>query len=1279
MSAHSSARLSVLAACLVAAAMVITAGADTSGIVSDDFNACDLNTALWQVLDPLGGATVSMTGIATEDAIVSVSVPAGQPHHPWLNGDDTVRLMQPANDTDLQVTAKFETPSLNDDQIQGVIAEQDASNYLVFDLRGEAGQLHIRAAVIAPITNVLNEDFEIYADGDEPAGWVDTDAGNSMAVDDTLFKVVDTGDTKALGTSSTLTDIHTHYVSADSNTWANYEFTGRMMMTTADAGIGVTFLSDYPNSDSYYRLRRFGTGAFHISPHPWPTASITGGTTDSGVVPVPDQWYRFRIRVEDDGAQTLIQAKVWADGDTEPGNWQIDCYDANEIRYTTGTVGTWSYNTGSKYWDDLNVTFLQPQQQATVIADTIIPAGAPLFMSVARTGQTWTQQYSYDGATWSAGASFDWPLTLNQIGFFAGTGTSAPAFTSTVDYFFNDASPIDPEDGTPSGNPGTTLTVNVTGSGNVTWDPAQSIYYCNEQVTLTAQPDAGWLFDQWAGDVSATDPMLIVTMDQSLTIEAVFVPDNRPIEITNVVTDANYKTALITWTTNKPTTEQVAYGLTTGYELGTEAHGDYRTDHTIQLTGLTPLTEYHFQITCVDLQSNSQSSADMTFSTTSAGGFLSDDFNTCTLDAGIWQVVDLIGDADITVSGIGTSDARVAITLPEGTPHDTASGDETVRITQPADNTDFEIEAKFDSLVTADGQFQGIVVSQDADHFIHFDLAQIAGQTHVRATTYSVQASAITETFENYATGSDPASWLDTDANSSMTPNDSLFKVFSVGGSQVFGTISADADIHSHYVGQDSSTWTNYEYIGRMMISTSNTSIGVTFFSDYPNSDTYYRLRRTNNSTFHIAPHPDGSVTISGGVTDTGVMPSANTWYRFRIQVQDTGSQTDIRAKVWQDGTTEPANWQVDCYDDHPNRITSGTVGLWSIGSGSKYWDDLQFGVTDMSSATVKLDTVVAGGATTYLAITRSGDQWTQEYSTDGSNWTPIGSFTLPITVNTVGASAGNTGAAPAFTSLIDYFFNRTSPIVPEDGIPTGPTPSTLTVNVTGNGTVTIDPEQSVYYCNEQVTLTATPDLGYLFDGWSGDLAATEPVQTITMSQSYNITATFIPDDRPVEISNITITPGNTSAVVTWDTNKPTQGQVAYGTTTAYELGTVSEAAYDTSHSVLIEGLQPLTDYHCRITSTDPLGHTADSADVPFTTQASGGFESDDFNACALDTQRWQPVDPIGDASFTVSGIGTDDAVLTIDIPGGTAHRIATGNQVRQPARRGHADARHHH
>ncbi|HSH17408.1 MAG TPA: hypothetical protein VLD18_15320, partial [Verrucomicrobiae bacterium] len=58
----------------------------------------------------------------------------------------------------------------------------------------------------------------------------------------------------------------------------------------------------------------------------------------------------------------------------------------------------------------------------------------------------------------------------------------------------------------------------------------------------------------------------------------------------------------------------------------------------------------------------------------------------------------------------------------------------------------------------------------------------------------------------------------------------------------------------------------------------------------------------------------------------------------------------------------------------------------------------------------------------------------------------------------------------------------RSAPVV-------GATQATLTVNLAGNGQVNAVPGAASYELGTEVTLTAEPDLGWLFAGWSGDAA----------------------------------------------------------------------------------------------------------------------------------------------------------------------------------------------
>jgi len=106
-----------------------------------------------------------------------------------------------------------------------------------------------------------------------------------------------------------------------------------------------------------------------------------------------------------------------------------------------------------------------------------------------------------------------------------------------------------------------------------------------------------------------------------------------------------------------------------------------------------------------------------------------------------------------------------------------------------------------------------------------------------------------------------------------------------------------------------------------------------------------------------------------------------------------------------------------------------------------------------------------------------------------------------------------------------------------------------LTIASTAGGSVTTPGNQnSPYYTGEVVNLTAIPDAGYRFAGWTGDVETVADVNaastTIVMQGSYAITAEF-EEIRPVEYA-LSVS-GNTGGSVT----VPGVG------TFTYEAGTV--------------------------------------------------------------------------------------------------------------------------
>ncbi len=68
----------------------------------------------------------------------------------------------------------------------------------------------------------------------------------------------------------------------------------------------------------------------------------------------------------------------------------------------------------------------------------------------------------------------------------------------------------------------------------------------------------------------------------------------------------------------------------------------------------------------------------------------------------------------------------------------------------------------------------------------------------------------------------------------------------------------------------------------------------------------------------------------------------------------------------------------------------------------------------------------------------------------------------------------------------------------------------TLNTSVVGNGSIGRSPDQTTYAPGTEVTLTATPASGWLFDGWSGGASGSINPLTVTMNASKTITATFV-------------------------------------------------------------------------------------------------------------------------------------------------------------------------
>ena len=208
-----------------------------------------------------------------------------------------------------------------------------------------------------PDPDRLVERFGSYEVGEDPTGWLDTGPGATRGADDSLFAVARVKRNRTLTTESELPDIHSHYVTAESQGWTHYEFRGRMRIDDPDGGVGVTVLSQFPNRDAYYRIRRNASaseGEFTMAPRPEGYA-VRCESSSTGVSPGKKRWYRFRVQVAAEDGETVIRAKVWRGVRPEPRKWQVECVDDSPTRLLQGVPGVWSAGPGGKHWDDLRV------------------------------------------------------------------------------------------------------------------------------------------------------------------------------------------------------------------------------------------------------------------------------------------------------------------------------------------------------------------------------------------------------------------------------------------------------------------------------------------------------------------------------------------------------------------------------------------------------------------------------------------------------------------------------------------------------------------------------------------------------------------------------------------------------------------------------------------------------------------------------------------------------------------------------------------------------------
>ncbi len=289
-----------------------------------------------------------------------------------------------------------------------------------------------------------------------------------------------------------------------------------------------------------------------------------------------------------------------------------------------------------------------------------------------------------------------------------------------------------------------------------------------------------------------------------------------------------------------------------------------------------------------------------------------------------------------------------------------------------------------------------------------------------------------------------------------------------------------------------------------------------------------------------IDPLGDGGLRFTGGGTSNALIElsvpagiSHNVWTEGTLapRIMQAASNIDFEIEVkFESLPMETFQGQGVMIEESPGNFLRFDV----FGSGGSL--NLFAASFVGGSPTILTNTGIVSAAPIYLRVLRSGDQWALSYSYDGQSWVMGADFSHVLSVSSVGVFVLNHGStasnSPAYTAVVDYFFNNASRINPEDGgtPPVTNDPQTLALTVTGNGTVTSSPDQATYACGEVVTLTATPDPDHRFSGWSGDLVGKTNPAAITMIGDHAVVAEFVPDVPPVRWAQLSSTTGDLEA-----------------------------------------------------------------------------------------------------------------------------------------------------
>lgn len=438
---------------------------------TEDFNVCTVadSSVGWTFVDPVGDSSFTIDEAYEQ---LEITVPAGTAHDPGSptgNSNDAARLMQPAvGDVNAFVLeAKFDSEPQEKFQIQGILIEEDANNYLRFDMFHDDLALKLFMGA--------------YSGGSLQGGFIVKNLTN-IGPDTRYLRVVRNG------------DIWEFQSSEDGQSWTRYPETIDFEMTVNNVGVYA--------------------------------ANAAGDTTTPGFTAVIDYFKDFTVDFdgEEDGEQLVLPVNITGQGDVTKSNECGKPLTLTAVETTPGwTFSGWS---GAITSTDNPVTINDWEQGDTVTAlfitdeytvDINIESYDHLGNLVTTSSTATTDQATYEyGDTVTVTAV---PAAGYSVSNWSGAGLFG---TDTVQTFvIEDNETITVEFTQDKYD----INIQVDGNGDFTIESddadGRSYYIYGDEVTLTAI-ETGPPFRHWTGTMFSTDNPYTFSVIGDTEITAVF-------------------------------------------------------------------------------------------------------------------------------------------------------------------------------------------------------------------------------------------------------------------------------------------------------------------------------------------------------------------------------------------------------------------------------------------------------------------------------------------------------------------------------------------------------------------------------------------------------------------------------------------------------------------------------------------------------------------------------------------------------------------------------------